>query len=124
MHSLRLVLAHFLALLDSNEFDVRQNASAELGKLGVLAEASLRKARQGEPSLEAQRRIKALLDQLESNRWPGMSLQSWRAIAVLERIGSAEARRVLTALSEGDPEARLTQEASAALERLGRLQAK
>jgi hypothetical protein len=37
---------------------------------------------------------------------------------VLERVGTAEARRLLEALARGAPEARLTQEAKAALARL------
>ena len=66
-------------------------------------------------------RIEALLELLDRNRWPGMSLQTWRALAVLERIGSDDARQLLAALAKGDPEARVTQEAAAALERLQRL---
>jgi hypothetical protein len=41
-----------------------------------------------------------------------------RAVEVLERIGNAEARRVLEALAKGAPEARLTREARTSLERL------
>jgi hypothetical protein len=40
-----------------------------------------------------------------------------RAVEVLERVGGADARRVLEALARGAPEARLTQEAKAALAR-------
>jgi dipeptidyl aminopeptidase/acylaminoacyl peptidase len=116
-------LATLVADLDSDDFGVRQNASAELGKLGGLAEAALRKALKNEPSVEAKRRIVALLDQLDRNPWPGLPLQSWRGVAVLERIGNAEALQVLRALAEGAPDARLTQEASAALERLRKQQA-
>jgi hypothetical protein len=43
-----------------------------------------------------------------------------RAVAVVEHIGGAGARRLLTKLAAGTPEARLTREATAALERLGR----
>jgi hypothetical protein len=117
-------LAALISDLDSDDFEVREKAGAELGKFGVMAESAMRKALESKPSLEAGRRIRALLEQLDNDRWPGMSLQSWRAVAVLERIGGAEARKVLTALAEGDPDARLTQEAAAALDRLRRLQAK
>jgi hypothetical protein len=89
----------------------------------VSAEAALRKALKSDPSLEVQRRINALLQKLEKKDWPGVALQSWRALAVLERIGNDGARQVLKALSEGDPDARLTQEAGAALERLRNRQA-
>jgi hypothetical protein len=43
-----------------------------------------------------------------------------RAVAVLEDIGTQQARRLLMALAGGEPEARLTQEARAALKRLDR----
>jgi hypothetical protein len=39
---------------------------------------------------------------------------------VVERIGNAEARELLTALSQGDPLSRAAQEAIAALRRLER----
>jgi hypothetical protein len=43
-----------------------------------------------------------------------------RAVEVLEGIGSAAARTVLNTLAGGDADARLTQEARAALRRLTR----
>jgi hypothetical protein len=45
-------------------------------------------------------------------------LQQARAVEVLERIGSAEARRLLEALAGGDDRAPLTLDARAALRRL------
>ena len=41
-----------------------------------------------------------------------------RAVEVLERVETEEARRVLEAMAKGVPEARLTREAKAALSRL------
>ena len=92
-----------------------------MAKLGALAEPALKKALTANPSLEVRRRIESLLEPFEN--WPGMPLETWRALAVLERIGSDDARQLLKGLSEGDPDSRLTQEASAALERLRALQA-
>ena len=43
-----------------------------------------------------------------------------RFVEVLEMIGSPETRRVLKRLAGGAPEASLTRQAKAALERLGR----
>ena len=94
----------------------RKVPSAELG---MLAEGVLRKALAGDPPLESRRRIEGLLQTLD-NPWPRMSLQSWRALAVLERIGNGEARQVLEKLAEGDPDTRLMQEARASLGRLRR----
>jgi hypothetical protein len=45
-------------------------------------------------------------------------LRTIRAIRVLEQIDSARARGILQALAAGAEEARMTQEAKAALERL------
>ena len=44
--------------------------------------------------------------------------QPLRAIEMLERIGTAEARQLLAVLAEGAPAARLTREAKLALDRL------
>jgi WD40 repeat protein len=112
-------LTKLIADLDTDEFEARETASAELAKLGLSAEPGLRKALGAAPSLEARRRIEALL---EKSEWPGVPLQTWRALAVLERTGSNEARQVLEGLANGDPDAPLTQDAQAALDRLRKRQ--
>jgi hypothetical protein len=43
-----------------------------------------------------------------------------RAVEVLEQIDTMEGQRLLESLAQGTPEARLTQEAKASLERLSR----
>jgi dipeptidyl aminopeptidase/acylaminoacyl peptidase len=114
-------LSKLIADLDSEDFAVRDKADTDLAKLGVLAEPALKKALTANPSLEVRRRIESLLEEISKN-WCGMQLETWRALAVLERIGSDDARQLLKGLSEGDPDSGLTREASAALERLRRLQ--
>jgi hypothetical protein len=47
-------------------------------------------------------------------------LRPLRAVEVLERINTAEARRLLERLSKGQPEALLTVDAAASLQRLTR----
>jgi hypothetical protein len=47
-------------------------------------------------------------------------LRPRRAVEVLERAGTAEARQLLEHLAEGEPEAFLTREARAALDRSAR----
>jgi hypothetical protein len=66
------------------------------------------------------------LDDLDSSAPSAESLRNLRAVAVLEHIASAEARKLLDTLATGAPEARLTQEAKASLARLrsGRVAAK
>jgi hypothetical protein len=112
-------LEKLIADLDSDEFAVREKARAELAKLGLSAEPALKKALAAKPSLEVRRRIEALLEAMSDRCWPDLSLQSWRALAVLERIGD-DARQVLNGLAKGDPDASLTQKAKASLERLQR----
>jgi hypothetical protein len=47
-------------------------------------------------------------------------LRGLRAIEVLERVGTSEAREALKAVATGAPEAQLTGDAKASLERLAR----
>jgi hypothetical protein len=112
-------LANLLADLDSPEYLVRQKAALELSKLDRLAEAALRKARTGQPVLELRRRIEQLLEQIEAVPFPDL-LRAMRAVEALERVETAEARRLLNELANGAPEARLTQEAKSSLERLAK----
>ena len=61
------------------------------------------------------RRIEALIERIAPER-----LRPLRAIEALEHIGNSEAQELLKKLSQGAPEARLTQEAKASLERLSK----
>jgi hypothetical protein len=67
--------------------------------------------------VEVRRRVTHLLEHLDGVTTPAR-LRSLRAIEVLERLGTAEARKVLADLAGGIPEAFRTQEAKAALDRL------
>jgi HEAT repeat protein len=109
-------LARLIADLDSDDFGMREKASRELAKLREVAEPPLRQTLAEPPSAEVRRRVGGLLERLEPAA--GERLREARSIAVLEDIASPEARRVLQALAAGAPEARLTQEAKAALGRL------
>ena len=113
-------LKRLIAELDSEQFQNRTWASQELEELGELAETALRKALAGTQSLEVRRRVDDLLHKVETRTLSPKQLLNLRALEVLEQIGTPEARRVLQDLAEGAPEARLTQEAKASLERLSR----
>ena len=113
-------IAQLIADLDNERFAVRERATQELGELGELAEPALQKALEGRPSLELRRRVEGLMANLRRLVPSPGTRQSMRAIEVLEHIGTPEARDVLKALAQGAPEARQTQEAKAALERLAR----
>jgi WD40 repeat protein len=102
--------------LDNDDFRRREAASARLRELGERAEGALRKALLADPSLEKRRRLGVLLKAREGPP-SAESLRELRAAAVLERIGTAEAVALLKELAGGDPAARLTREAAAVLER-------
>jgi RNA polymerase sigma factor (sigma-70 family) len=104
--------------LNSDDFTQRQRATAELAKLGYLAEPALKKALADRPSLEARKRIEGLLDKLPREEpTSGEELCGLRAVELLERLAQPEADELLQALSQGAGGARLTREAGAALER-------
>jgi WD40 repeat protein len=115
-----------LSDLDSDQFAVREKASAALEGMGKKVESALRKALAGVPSAEARHRIDALLKKIQPQT---KELREIRAVEILEYIAApgADASRLpaidlLKKLAAGAPEARLTQEVKAALVRLERQQ--
>jgi WD40 repeat protein len=113
-------IARLIGELESDEFAVREKAMNELTQLGDTAEVSLREASAARPALELRRRLDQLLDKLQGPVTAPERLRQLRAVEVLEHVGSPEAREVLEKLAGGAPEARLTREARAALDRLAR----
>lgn len=111
-------VVRLIADLDSEEFTVRQKARAELRRLGERAEAELRKALNGKPTLEARKRIEELLESISASYRSPQKLREFRALEVLEHIGTSEAQAVLRTLADGAAEASLTCEAKASLRRL------
>jgi RNA polymerase sigma factor (sigma-70 family) len=105
--------------LDAEAFAVREKATGELRKLGELAEPAYRKTLASRPTLEMSRRLRALLDEVSQRQWHPTPeiLRQVRAIEVLERIDTPEARELLESLSRGAVGARLTREARAAVHR-------
>jgi uncharacterized protein (TIGR03067 family) len=111
-------LDRLIAALDDGQFRVREEATKELTELGDQARAALRKALAGKLTAEARQRIGRLLQRVEIPLPPSEPLRQVRAVEVLERIDTAESQALLRRLAGGAPEARLTQEAGAALARL------
>jgi len=103
--------------LDSNRFEVRQQAAAEIEKHGELARPAIVEFLAGKPSVEVRRRLEQLSESFDVCKSPE-KLRSLRAIELLERVGTQNAQRLLKSLSQGAPEARLTQDAKASLSRL------
>ncbi len=81
------------------QFKVREEASRRLKQLGPAAEAALKEAA-GSATAEVRARAKALL---AARTIPAENLarRAVRAVGVLERIGTPEARSVLEALARG-----------------------
>jgi RNA polymerase sigma factor (sigma-70 family) len=113
-------MARLLADLGDDRFAVRERASAELRELGPAVRPVIERALGEGPALEVRRRLEALREKIDRRPLGGDALRAVRAVEVLERIGSDEAREVLRGLARGSADALLTQQASAALEQLAR----
>jgi WD40 repeat protein len=110
-----------IADLDAGQFRVRQAAGQQLEQLGERALPALRQALERKPTLEVRQRIDELLKSMASRAIRnGNRLRTLRAIEILERIGTAEALRVLQTMATGAKDARETEEARASLTRLGK----
>jgi RNA polymerase sigma factor (sigma-70 family) len=115
-------VARLIADLDSNEFKIRERATAELDSFSEDVLGALQKALSNQPAPEARRRLQALIEKQDQRRRNPSTdrLRALRAIELLELAGTPDARQLLEKLAHGADGARLTQEAKAALERLGR----
>jgi RNA polymerase sigma factor (sigma-70 family) len=113
-------IAQLVKDLDADDFDAREKASAELDRIGEPAAPALRKALEGMPSAELRVRATSLLEKFTGKAPSAEGLRRGRAMEVLEQLGGTEARAVLEEIAKGAPEAALTQEAKAALKRLGK----
>lgn len=118
-----LPVSRLIADLDSDVFAVRERASQRLREAGPIVVPELRKALAAKPSLEVRRRLEDLMQTLESKKKPhelttAAQRQGLRAVAILEQIGTPEARRLLADLAHGDAAAPLTRAARAAQARM------
>jgi WD40 repeat protein len=113
-------IARLLADLDDDHFATREKATRELARLGRRAGPALRQVWDNPPSLEARLRAERLLAKLGPQIPAPQELRLVRAVAALEQMGSPAAAKMLQTLAKGHAEARLTQEAKAALRRLTR----
>jgi hypothetical protein len=109
-------LRALLADLDSDRFARRQEAFRQLAALADRVRPALRAALKGDLSAEQRRSIQRALAKLRGVP-PADTLRHLRAVEVLERIGTPQARRLLEKLARGAAEAWLTYDAKAALER-------
>jgi RNA polymerase sigma factor (sigma-70 family) len=120
--SLREATAHgqriraLIADLDSDSFERRQAATHELAEIVTEAGPALRLALAGRPSAEARKRLEELLSKAGDLR-SGEALRCLRALTVLERISTPEARLLLETAFKGPEDDWLSREAKEALER-------
>jgi WD40 repeat protein len=112
-------LARLIADLDDPRFAVRHQATLTLESLGDVAVPPLKKRLADKLSLESLRRVQRLLEKFDTEH-SGEAFRPGRAVAVLEHVNTPGARQLLQALAGGAAQARLTEEARAALARLKR----
>jgi RNA polymerase sigma factor (sigma-70 family) len=110
-------IARWLADLDDNQFKVRQQATAELKRLGPAVLPELKKALAQTPSAEARRRLEELLTLVERGADVSPVPPPERVLAVLERIDTPEARQLVDKLARGDSESAWTKAARSVLKR-------
>jgi WD40 repeat protein len=111
-------LARLIADLDSDQFAVREAATKALAALDSRAAPAMREALRNNPPLESRKRLEELIRLAETKTLSPEDLRIGRAIDVLERLATAEARTLLKVLAGGAPEALTTTAARAALKRL------
>jgi RNA polymerase sigma factor (sigma-70 family) len=102
--------------LNSDQFAMRTNATAELERFQTGHEGLLKKAFQEAGSLEVRQRLESILRRLDPQR-----LRRTRMLEILERIDNAQARQFLQALGDQTEDAELAREAAAGLERVKKL---
>jgi hypothetical protein len=116
----RRSIAEVVDDLDHLKYAIRELATRELVLRGATVRFPLQEHLRGKPSLEVRRRIDLILDQLNGVVREPERLRELRAVEVLERLGTSEARQLLGWLAEAAAESPLTWEARAALGRLPR----
>jgi dipeptidyl aminopeptidase/acylaminoacyl peptidase len=112
--------AALVADLDAKAFAAREAATRELAKRVAADFGELTAALDAAETEEVRQRLTTVLHAAPP-AWPRQSaeeLRVVRAVAVLEAIGTAEAKRLLPELAAGDPAALITREAKAAVGRL------
>jgi WD40 repeat protein len=106
-----------IADLDSPTFATREAASRRLQQVGPALLPYLRK-RPAAPSAEAVERLQTLEERLSDPVPPAETLRALRAVAVLERVATTDARKLLEELARGASGAAETKAARAALVRM------
>jgi WD40 repeat protein len=107
---------NLIALLDDNSFKVRENAQKQLENQGISALQAIRDAQGQKNSPEVNHRLERLASRFPPTELPAHTLRRLRAIQILEKVGSPEARKFLTDLAANTTSGIEKEEALAALE--------
>ncbi len=110
-------LNRLLADLAGPRFADREAARRTLAALDTQAEPALRRFVTGTPATEARQRAEQLLARFDGPLTDPERLRELRAVEALERLATPAAIELLQDLASGAPDARLTCEALAALQR-------
>jgi hypothetical protein len=105
-----------IALLEDKDFKTRENATRELRQMGNQAKTALQASLSSRRSVEFNRRVDELLADVK--QYNPNELREFRAVEILEVIGTPAAKSILESIAKGAPGIKLTDEALAALERL------
>ncbi len=112
-------IARLIDDLDSPTFAARQKAARDLEAILEEAAPYLQRVLNLKPSLEVRRRVELLLSRRRAeSTLSARRFQALRAIALLEHLGTPEARKFLKAMSVDGKEEWAASEARAADERL------
>lgn len=104
--------------LGDDDFATRERASRDLGAIGPDAGPALRRAAADDPMPEVRQRAAQLLRRVPASADARPTPTEARAVEVLEKAGTPEARDVLAALAGRELDSPLKREAAAALVRL------
>ena len=110
-------VAKLILDLDSENYDTRESATKQLQQLGEMAMPALRKALIGRSSLEAKRRLEAVLAKDGGPIRVREASQIARAVEAMEHATSPAAREVLQSLVKDLPDSWAAIEAKAVLGR-------
>ena len=102
--------------MDSPSFGIRERAYKALKDLGLQAEPQIKKAMEGQTSLEVKERLRTIHKSFEGPTTN--ELRAIRALEVLEFIDTPASRDVLRSLAEDKAGGRLVREARESFERL------
>jgi hypothetical protein len=110
-------IADLIAKLDSEDFEEREKAEADLAKIGEPVATALQKALRETKSAEQRMRLQRLVEKVKE---PAERIQARRGLEVLIALGTPEAKELVETLSKGSDKAWLTGEAKSALDRFSK----